>query len=317
MAKLRIAIVGCNNMGRKHLTLLREYFADEVEIAGILNSTAESSARKAAELDVPYFSSLDEIILQYVDAAIISTPGITHAEIGEKLLSRGIPCLMEKPLAHTLDGCEKMIAAAKAGGVDIIAGHTENYNPAFIRLKQELKAPVKRISGIRTSANSGNSTGITAVQELMIHDLAIIHSLLGDKVKTAAIHKNPKYSWENHAVAEMTYDNGAEVRIEALREFEHPIERQMEIEDVDGNLFNIGFRERRVSKNGTVLTDNDGNSLVNELRNFINTVKGMEKPLVNAYEATDILKLCLHLEKEIGNQEQRACWVKKQQQILR
>lgn len=41
MKKVRVAIVGCKNMGRKHLAVLQKYFADKVKIAGILNSTAE------------------------------------------------------------------------------------------------------------------------------------------------------------------------------------------------------------------------------------------------------------------------------------
>ena len=44
MGKIKIAIIGCNNMGQKHLKTLRENFADRVEIVGILNSTEESSA---------------------------------------------------------------------------------------------------------------------------------------------------------------------------------------------------------------------------------------------------------------------------------
>lgn len=58
MDKLRIAVVGCNNMGKKHVAVLRGHFADRVEIAGILNSSVESSARVAAELNVPYFKIL-------------------------------------------------------------------------------------------------------------------------------------------------------------------------------------------------------------------------------------------------------------------
>ena len=68
MDKLRIAVVGCKNMGKKHVAVLRGHFADRVEIAGILNSSAESSARVAAELNVPYFKNLDDIDRETADA---------------------------------------------------------------------------------------------------------------------------------------------------------------------------------------------------------------------------------------------------------
>ena len=148
MEKLKIAIVGCKNMGQKHLKTLREYFVDTVEVIGILNSTPESSAQRAAELDVPYFTDIDEITKDKVNAVIVATPGVTHAEIGEKLLLRGIPSLIEKPLATTLSGCKKLIAAAKSGKTFIATGHVENYNPAVVRLKEELRSPVVSIKGI-------------------------------------------------------------------------------------------------------------------------------------------------------------------------
>ncbi|MBO6282228.1 MAG: Gfo/Idh/MocA family oxidoreductase [Alphaproteobacteria bacterium] len=294
MNKLKIAIIGCRNMGQKHLNTLRKNFADCVEIAGILTSSPESSARRATELNVPYFTDLDDITLSNVDAAIISTPGPTHAAIGEKLLLRGIPCLIEKPLATTLDGCAKLISAAKSGHCLIAAGHTENYNPAVIRLKEELHAPVSNIKAVRTSRNTTNKTGISAVQELMIHDLAIVHSLLGNNIASSDINKRPDLSWEHHAIVTIKYKNGASVKLEALRE-DREVERFMDIRDTDNNIFHIDFMERRLLKNSQVLTEG-GNALQNELADFICCIKNGTMPLVGAREAADILALCLRLE---------------------
>lgn len=294
MDKVRIAIIGCGNMGKKHLKALRENLSDKVEVAGILNSSLESSKRCANELNIPYFTSLDEITKAKVDAAIISTPGVTHAEIAEKVLLRGVPCLIEKPLATTLSGCEKLISAANSSKSLILVGHIENYNPAIIRLKEELHSPVTDIKGIRTSRNSSNKTGISAVQELMIHDLAIVHSLLGNDLTMSEIYKRPDLSWENHAIVEMKYKNDATVKLEALRE-DREVERFMDISDSEGNIFHVDFREAKLLKNSEVLTCG-GNSLHNELVDFIQCVKNGKEPLVSAQEAMDIIKLCLTLE---------------------
>ena len=298
MNKIRIAIIGCNNMGQKHLKCLRENFVDDAEIVGILNSSPESSARRAAELNVPYFKDISEINKDKVDAAIISTPGSTHAEIGEILLLRSIPCLIEKPLATTLNGCEKLISAANSGDGLIVTGHIENYNPAVVRLKGELHSPVVNINGIRTSRNSANKTGISAVQELMIHDLAIVYSLLGCDLMTSTIGKRPDLSWENHAEVVMKYKNGASVKLEALRD-NREVERYMDISDAMGNTFHIDFMQCRLLKNGKILTEG-GNSLQNELDDFIHCVRNRTAPLVSMHEATDILRLCLRLEKEMS-----------------
>lgn len=297
MTKLRLAIVGCNNMGTKHLNVLREHFVDEVEVVGILNSTPESSKHKGAELGVPCFENIQDITRDKVDAVIVSTPGITHAEVGVPLLEQGIPMLMEKPMGTTLSECDALITAAEKSKTLLMVGHTENYNPAVVKLKQELISPLKYINGIRTSRQATNSTGITAVQELMIHDIAIIYSLLGDDLESINIHKHPALSWENHAIVELRYKNGAYVQQEAMRG-DPDTKRNMELEDESGNKFRIDFLERRLEKNGQLIIEG-GDTMVEELRNFIQTVKGNEKPLVTGQEAKDILSLCLKLEDKI------------------
>ena len=65
--------------------------------------------------------------------------------------------------------------------------------------------------------------------------------------KKAEVGKRPDLGWENHAVAEMEYKNGASVKLEALRE-DREIERFMDIDDADGNTFHIDFTERRLLK---------------------------------------------------------------------
>lgn len=306
MERLKIAIIGCRNMGQKHLKTLRENFADTVDVAGILNSTPESSAERAAELNVPYFTNIDEINKDTVDAVIIATPAPSHAKIAEKLLLRGIPCLIEKPMATTVSECEKLILAAKKGKCFILTGHVENYNPAVIRLKEELHAPVISINGIRTSRHASNKTGVSAVQELMIHDLAIVHSILSDDIKTSKIFKRQDLSWENHAVVDLEYRNGATVKLEALRE-DREVERFMDVKDAKGNIFHIDFMGCRLLKNGKVLTEG-GHSLKNELADFIDCVKTGKAPCVSVNEASDIVKLCIDLEKGMKlNEYQRNC----------
>jgi predicted dehydrogenase len=183
----------------------------------------------------------------------------------------------------------------------ITVGHTENYNPAVIRLKQELHSPVVGINGIRTSRHATNKTGISAVQELMIHDLAIVYSLLGNDLESSQLNKRQDLSWENHAIVEMKYKNGATVELEALRE-DREIERFMDITDAEGNNFHIDFMTCQLLKNGQVLTSG-GKSLKNELADFIGCVKSKTSPMVGMYEAKDIVGLCLDLEKGMAGKE--------------
>lgn len=291
MKKLRIAIVGCNNMGSKHCNILRENFGDEVEIAGILNR--HTTAEKAAELGVHGFNNLDEINKDDVDAVIIATPAQAHLQTTLDLLRKGIPCLLEKPMAVNDEECQKIIQAANETKTPILVGHTENYNPAVIALKKDLSNPVTKIKALRVSNNTAAEHKVTVIPELMIHDLAIVSSLLPEKPKKINVSRKPQYSWTEHAKVNLSY-SGADVELEAAI-IDIPADRYMEITDSKDNLYRIGFRERRLSKNGQILCEG-GNSLVNEQRNFINMAKGLEAPFVSLEEARQNLNLCTQIE---------------------
>ncbi|MCP5531363.1 MAG: Gfo/Idh/MocA family oxidoreductase [Opitutaceae bacterium] len=45
------------------------------------------------------FASLDEALTQDWDAAVVATPAPSHVPIGRRLTARGIPLLVEKPIA--------------------------------------------------------------------------------------------------------------------------------------------------------------------------------------------------------------------------
>lgn len=298
MKKLRVAVVGCKNMGSKHINCLRAYFADEVKIAGILNSTPQSSAAKAEELGVPFFEKLSDITKRRVDAAIIATPAENHYQTAACLIGKGIPCLIEKPFAADEEECLGLMKAAAAGNVPVLVGHTENYNPAVVRLKELLRGRrILSIAGIRTSANPGLKP-THVISELMIHDLAIVNSLIGSDFETAIVSKDDKYRWDEQAVVEMRYWNKTIVRLEAVRA-DVPVERHMRVIDEKQDIYEIDFPERRLLKNKELITEG-GDSLRRELGNFIGMLRGEETPFVSLEEAKETVRLCNQLEKISG-----------------
>ncbi len=298
MKKLRIAIVGCNNMGKKHLECLRSNFADEVEISGILNN--KTTKEKAAELGVHAFENLEAINKENTDAVIIATPAETHAAIAEKLLSRKIPCLIEKPLGANEQECESIENIAKKYHTPFLVGHLENYNPAVVKLKENLEAPIKSIKAIRTSRNVNAKRKTSVVSELMIHDLAIVADILDALPQKIAVSKQNKYDWCSHAKVTMNYKD-ADVESESLIA-DTDVIRTMDIEDIKGNNYHIDFPSRKLTKNNEILCEG-GNSLYNEQRNFVNVIKGQEAPYISYSQALKSVVLSNKIEQQILNKQ--------------
>ena len=243
---------------------------------------------------MPALESLAKINRRKIDAAIIATPAENHYETAKILIGKKIPLLIEKPFACNDEQCFELIRLAEKNDVPVLVGHTENYNPAVVLLKKLLEAPLKSIAGIRTSQTGGiRRTHI--VPELMIHDLAIVNALLPGSWVKALIDKKPRYRWDEHAVIELQYECGTIVRLEALRHPESPLERRMRLIDMKNNIWEIDFPARRLTKNGEILCEG-GNSLADELDDFIQMAIQGTAPTVTPEEARQIVVLCHELE---------------------
>src|SRR5204862_431709 len=75
------------------------------------------------------------------DAVTIAVPTATHAAVAAPLLERGIPVLVEKPLARSVREADALVALAARTGTILADGHTERFNPAVEAARAHLKAP--------------------------------------------------------------------------------------------------------------------------------------------------------------------------------
>jgi predicted dehydrogenase len=66
------------------------------------------------------------------DAVYIGLPNSMHADFTIRALSKGIHALVEKPLAPSVEECEAMIAAAKAGGALLMTAYRLHNEPGTV-----------------------------------------------------------------------------------------------------------------------------------------------------------------------------------------
>lgn len=71
-----------------------------------------------------------------VDAVVIATPALTHAELAIRALDAGKHVFVEKPMALTVADAERMLSAADRAGKILMVGHLLEYHPAFVRVKE-------------------------------------------------------------------------------------------------------------------------------------------------------------------------------------
>ncbi len=133
---IRLAIVGCGGMGRRRLAGIAElkrageHAVDLVAVCDLNERNAEDLADEAKVLlgaRPAVFTDLAAMTRQTdaLEAAGCTTDSGSHHRVAADLLALGLHTLCEKPLALTIRGCDRIMAAAERSGK--ILSVAENY----------------------------------------------------------------------------------------------------------------------------------------------------------------------------------------------
>lgn len=108
-----VAIIGTGFIGTVHLWALRRL---GVRVTGVLGSSADRGAERAAALGVPRaYTSLDELLADpAVDVVHVTSPNNAHYGQVKAILAAGKHVVCEKPLAMTSVQSAEMVELARA-----------------------------------------------------------------------------------------------------------------------------------------------------------------------------------------------------------
>lgn len=142
---IKVLVVGCGNMGASHAQAYQ--LLDGFEICGIV-STGKSKEVLNEKLGGGYhlFSDYYEALsFTKPDAVCISTYPDTHEEFAIKALESGCHVFIEKPLADTVAGAERVAAMAIKSGKKVVVGYILRHHPSwekFVELSHKLGKPL-------------------------------------------------------------------------------------------------------------------------------------------------------------------------------
>jgi predicted dehydrogenase len=214
MSRLRLAVIGVGHLGKEHARILAGM--PDVDLVGIADVNADQARAVAGRCGSRAFADYWPL-LNLVDAAVVAVPTVYHHDIASEFLRRGIPLLVEKPLASTLEQAERLVDEARTHGALLQVGHIERFNPAFQELAARPLQP-KLITCERLGPFSGRSTDIGVVLDLMIHDLDILLALVRSPVDSVqAIGVSIFGGHEDVASARLTFANGCLANVTASR----------------------------------------------------------------------------------------------------
>jgi predicted dehydrogenase len=137
-AAIGAAVIGTGFIGTVHVQALRRL---GVQVRGVLGSSPERGAARAAEIGVAHaYATLDDLLADdSVDVVHVTTPNHAHYEQVKAILAAGKNVVCEKPLAMTSEQSAEMVEIAKASGK--LAAVC--YNIRFYPLNQQAHAMVR------------------------------------------------------------------------------------------------------------------------------------------------------------------------------
>ena len=129
----RILIAGLGSIGLRHLNNLLQLGEKDI----LLLRTRNEPVKEAP--DLPVFTSLQDALNQKPDAVIVSNPTSHHMEVAVQAAKAGCHLFLEKPLSHTWENVNELLAAAKEKGLIGMVGFDMHFDPGLQKVRQLIK----------------------------------------------------------------------------------------------------------------------------------------------------------------------------------
>ncbi len=213
---IKVGVVGVGRIGEHHL---RNYSSlRSVQLKGIFDSDMAKAERLAGKYGSKAYVTMDAL-LDDCDAVSICVPTVAHHDTLLKVAERGVHALVEKPISLNVEDADRMIEAAKRNGITFMVGHVERFNPVILTVREIIDPDkIVYIEGQRLGPFSASGTEIGVVNDLMIHDIDVVHSVIDSKVSDVSSRLVKVFSeTEDIANAQITYANGMTAVLTASR----------------------------------------------------------------------------------------------------
>jgi predicted dehydrogenase len=145
---LRVLFVGLGSIGQRHLRNLNALLGPALSVSAYRTGRSDailtddlqvrSPQGLVREFDVAVYDNLDESLRAGADIVFVTNPTSLHLPVALKAARAGCHLFIEKPLSHTWDEVESLIAAVEQANLVGYVGFQFRFHPAFSLVKARL-----------------------------------------------------------------------------------------------------------------------------------------------------------------------------------
>jgi predicted dehydrogenase len=182
---MKVGVVGTGGWGKNHVRVFNELLC----LGAICDANRERADEFSKKYHVPgYYSLLEMLKREKLDAVTICTPASTHFTIASQALASGMHVFVEKPMTTSPKDGELLIEAAKKASRILSVGFIERFNPPIEGLKQTIMegkfGDLILLEFHRENRRGENIGDVGIVKDASIHDIDTACWLFGELPRT-------------------------------------------------------------------------------------------------------------------------------------
>jgi predicted dehydrogenase len=310
--RVKVAVLGVGHLGQHHARIYAEH--PNAELVAVVD-TDERRGREIAKKHKTRWVSHYHEIIDEIQAASIAVPTVYHYDIARELMIKGIHCLVEKPITHSVETADALVKLAQANNLVLQVGHIERFNAAIMRLREILNNP-GFIEIHRLGPYDPRVKDVGVVLDLMIHDIDIVLQcvnspvtnidavgvmLFSDKEDIA----NARLTFANGCICNLTSSRVTPVKKRKIRIFQSDAyisinyaKQSMEVyRKVPVRGAKPGEPSHKIVRQAETLEREE--PLLKELEHFLFCVDNQIEPNVTGEHATSALEVAIEVTKKV------------------
>lgn len=306
MEKMRVGVIGVGALGRHHARIYASL--PQCDLIGVSDVDEPRGLEVAREFHTDFFRDPSDLITK-VDGVSVCVPTELHYSVAKEVLSAGVHCLLEKPIAAQLTEADDLIDIANQKNLVLQIGHIERFNPGIRAVEKLINNPLF-IESHRLAPYSSRGTDVAVVLDLMIHDIDIVlHFTKGEIERMEAVGvpvlsdqediANVRLELSTGCIANLTASRVSKERLRKIRFFQPDVYISVDYLNKDVEVYErVLEKERPLIRKVKVETSQE-EPLRLELQSFIGSSRDGEPPLVSGEEGRKALEVALRIQDEI------------------
>jgi predicted dehydrogenase len=221
MNRWKIGIIGLANFSHAKSYMRYMSAMPEVELVGIAERNKELAAPFIDSCRLPYYENYHDLLAQNIDAVIVCSENVFHAEMCIEAARAGKHILCEKPLGVTVPQMRKTIAAAAKAQVKLMTMLPSRYSASVWKAKKAIDSgEIGELVAINGSNRGKSPSGWYTDKELSaggaiidhtVHIAGIMNFLTGARIKEVYAQSGTFFGdkeVEDAGIIHATFDNG-------------------------------------------------------------------------------------------------------------